>query len=83
MAAGKVVRDDVRVPRVQLEGSLWGVQLEGSAGGRNLAGGLSQGLQTALQAALESQSQFWFQQRPRPSLFDAATLISPERGVVC
>lgn len=44
--------DDGRVPRVQLEGSPWGVQLKGSAGGRSLAGGLSLGLQRSSSGSL-------------------------------
>ena len=82
MAAGKVVRDDVRVPRVQLEGSLWGVQLEGSAGGRNLAGGLSQGLQTSASGSRGVPVPVMVSAKASSALV-AAALISPERGVVC
>lgn len=82
MAAGKVVRDDVRVPRVQLEGSLWGVQLEGSAGGRNLAGGLSQGLQTSASGSRGVPVPVMVSAKTSSAL-DAADLISPEHGVVC
>ena len=68
-------------------GSSWralsgGVQLEGSAGGRNLAGGLSQGLQMSASGSLGVPVPVMVSAKASSAL-DAAALISPERGVVC